>query len=216
VLLDPRHDKVHGGVGTGQQAGHGEEPVHLPGEPLLQHRHAGLHQLGGVEFALVAQDVVLGREDDRGGQPQQVRAAQRGGVGVDAGGGVGNVVVPEPDHGVPAEHELVGGVGVRSGVQVTVGDGVGEHLYRDGRPARRLCALRHDRGEVAAGAVAGDDQRHRAVGQLGQVRGRPAQRRPRVVHSGREAVLRGEPVVHHDHHAARPQRELAAERVEAV
>ena len=60
--------------------------------------------------------------------------------------------------------------------------------------------LRHHRGEVGAGRVAGDGNPVRVAAQLGGVLADPLQRGPAVVHPGRERMLRGEPVVdgHHD------------------
>ena len=71
---------------------------------------------------------------------------------------------------------------------------------RERGPAVVAGQVRHHRGEVAAGRVAGDGDPVRVAAQLGGVLGDPLQRGPAVVHPGRERMLGGEPVVdgHHD------------------
>lgn len=179
----------------------------------MLHRNSCRAELRGVGLTLVAQRIVLGSEDDGGRQAREVGGLQRRRVDVGAGAGVGGVVVPEPDHRVAREQQLVGGVDVAGGVDVGVGDGVDEHLQGDGRATLGVGPLRDDGREVPTGAVPGHDQRHAGSGQVGQAVGDPAQRGPGVVRRGRVRVLRGQPVVDQHHHGVRPDREGAAERV---
>ena len=76
--------------------------------------------------------------------------------------------------------------------------------------------LRHHRGQVAAGRVAGDGDPVRVAAQLGGVLGDPLQRGPAVVHAGRERVLRGQPVVDGHHDGLRADGVCAGDRVVGV
>ena len=60
--------------------------------------------------------------------------------------------------------------------------------------------MRHHRGEVGTGGVAGDGDPVRVAAQLRGVFADPPQRGPAVDHAGRERMLGGQPVVdgHHD------------------
>ena len=129
----------------------------------------------GVQLALVAQHVVLGGDDDGGRQPGQVGGAQRRGIRMQPGRGVGRVVVPEPGHGLAGQQQVVGRILVGRGGEVGVGDGVDQDLGRDGRAAG-AGPPRDDGREVAARAVARDDQRDLRPGDVEQVIRGPAQR----------------------------------------
>ena len=224
-VLDVGHDVQLLVEGGGDQldrllvAGHHqerEEAVHLAGDAVAVDGHAGLLQPVGVRLALVAQHVVLGGQHDGRRQPGEVRRLQRRRVGLGPACRVGQVVVPEPDHRVARQHQLVLVGGVGRVVEVGVGHGVDEGLERDRRTATVARPLGHDRRQVAAGRVTADDDRHVAAGDVGHVLVDPLERGVGVVDGDRVAVLRRQAVVHEDHRAAGAGRELAPERVELV
>ncbi len=192
-----------------------KKPCIWPSKRRLVDADTVLRQPLGVGLALVAQRVVLGREHHGGRQAGEGAGAQRRGVRARAHRRVGRVVIPEPRHRVAAHDQLVGGIEVGVAVQVAVGDRIHEHLQRDLGPGL-AGPLRDDRGEASAGAVAGDDQRHRAARDLLEVRRRPLERRPCVLDRRGVAMLGGEAVVDQDDRAAGPGGEPAGERVELV
>ena len=71
--------------------------------------------------------------------------------------------------------------------------GVEQQLRERGAVAREV--LRDDRREVAARAVAADEQRVRVRAELGGVLLRPAERRDGVVDRGGKGMLRRESIV---------------------
>ena len=172
LAVDRSHDEVEPGGAARQEVAHHEEAVHLTVEAPVLDADAVLRQPLGVGLALVAQRVVLGREHHGGRQAGEGVGAQRRGVRARAHRRVGRVVIPEPRHRVAAHDQLVGGIEVGVRVEVAVGDRIHEHLQRDLGPGL-ASPLRDDRGEAAAGAVAGDDQRHRTARDLLDVRRRP-------------------------------------------
>ena len=215
LAVDRSCDEVESGGAGRQEVAQHQEAVHLALEALVLDAHAVLREPLRVCLALVAQRVVLGGEHHRGRQAGEAPGTQRRGVRARAHRPVGRVVVPEPLHRVAAHEQLVGGIEVGVGVEVAVGHRIHEHLQRDLR-AGRPSALRHDRRQASAGAVAGDDQRHGAARDLLEVRRRPLQRRPRVLDRGREAMLGSEAVVDEHHRAAGLLGQPAPERVELV
>ena len=190
--------------------GQREERVDLVVVAHDRHRHAGLLELRRVRLALGEQRVVAGQEDPRGRQPLVARRPQRSGVRMDTVGRIRHVVVPEPRHVRRVQDEvrlLVLRVVVRR--QIAVDDRVDQDLQRDVRTALTR-PQRHDRREVAARAVAGDDDR------TAELLGRPLGRRVRVVGRRGEAMLRREAVVDADDAGPRLVREVAHSRVPGV
>ena len=192
-----------------------EEAVHLATEALVLDAHPVLGQPPGVGLALVAQYVVLGRQDHGRRQAGEALSAQRRRIRANAHRRVWCVVVPEPRHRVAADDQLVRGIDIRRRVEVAVGDRIHEHLQRDLRAGGRG-ALRHDSCEVPTGAVAGNGQGDRGAGDLLGIRGRPFERRPGIVKRRRVPVFRREPVINQHDCAIRPVGEQARERVELV
>ncbi|MNG16076.1 hypothetical protein D3C84_999570 [compost metagenome] len=68
-------------------------------------------------------------------------------------------MIPEPDHVFLAEQALVGRVEITRCVQIRLGDRVDQNLLCQSRLSAQRCALGDHRGKVAAGTVAGHDQR---------------------------------------------------------
>ncbi len=97
-----------------------------------------------------------------------------------------------------------------------VRDRIDEQLERQRGAAAVARHQRDGRGEVAAGAVAGDDDAARIDAQVCGVRGHPLQRRVAVVQPGRKLVFRREAIVDGHHLAAHAVGERAAGGVVAV
>ena len=76
--------------------------------------------------------------------------------------------------------------------------------------------MRHHRRQVGAGRVTRDGNPIRVAAQRGGVLGGPLQRRPAVVHPGRERVFRGEPVVDGYHDRLGADGVCASDRVVGV
>ena len=193
-----------------------KKPCIWPGDPEAVDGHARGLQGVGVRLALVAQHVVLGGQHDGRREAGEVGGPQRRGVGFGPAGGVREVVVPEPHHRVPRQHQLVLLGGVGGVVEVGVGDRVDQRLERDRRTATVARPLGHDRRQVAAGRVTADDDRHVAPGDVGEVGVDPLEGGVGVVDGDRVAVLRRQAVVDEHDGAAGPRGELAAEGVELV
>ena len=135
---------------------HREEIVDQSVEAHVVHRHTGRLQLVGVRLAFVAQRIELGGQDQRGRQLREVLRVQRRRHRVGSFRGVRQVVVPEPLHAGARQQIAIGVGAVRSRIEVGVGDRIHEQLKRDRGAVSVARHLAHDRGEVAAGAVAAD------------------------------------------------------------
>ncbi|MBP2018155.1 hypothetical protein J2Z79_001554 [Symbiobacterium terraclitae] len=184
--------------------------------PLQRHGVAGLCQLPGVGLALVAQRVELGGDDERRRQVGRVRHLQRRGAPVAVVFVAVDVVVPEPLHHGRGQ-EIVGPVlPVRRGVEAVVGHRVDQHLVCQLRIALLPGHEGDHRGQVAAGAVAGDGDALRVAAEAAGVLGHPGGRGVAVLGRRRELVLRGHPVVHRDHHRPGAVRQQGAGRVDRV
>ena len=157
-------------------------------DPVDRHPRGG--ELVGVRLALVAQRVELGGDDDRARLAGQALGAQRRDPRVLALGLVGDVVGEEPLHRRELEEVALGVLDAARSFGQRVGRRVEQQLHVDDVRAR----LRRDRGEVAAGAVAGDGDAPSAA-ELLTVLADPADRGDHVVGGRGEGVLGREAVV---------------------
>src|SRR5579883_2552079 len=82
---------------------HADEPVNRPVVAGAGHRHAGLAQPGRVRFALVAQRIEFGGDDQRRRQTFQFGGVDWGGVRMRTVLVVAQIMVPEPDHRTPGQ-----------------------------------------------------------------------------------------------------------------
>ncbi len=215
LVVDRLRDEVEPSGAPGHEPDEREEAVQLALEALVLHPDAGCCELLRVKLALVAQDVVLGGQDHRRRQSGQALGAQRRSIWIDPHRGVGCIVVPEPLHRRAADDQLVLRIEIRRPIEVAIGDGVHEHLQRDLR-SRFTRALCDHRGEVASGAVTGDDQWDAPTGDPVEVCSHPLECRPCVAHRSRVSVLGCEPVVHQHNRAVGSVREQARQRVELI
>ena len=164
-------------------------------------------QLLGVRLALVAQRVVTGRDDHRGGQPRVVVGQERRGEGVPRAGLVLDVVPVEPPH-PPGRQEVALGVLRPGGVLAPDVHGrVDEDLVGDLRPAPVAGHERDDRRQVASRGVPRDREALPVRPEVGGVLGEPAGGRVAVLRRRREGALRGEAVLHGGHGATRGARQ---------
>ena len=89
-----------------------------------------------VVLALVAEDVVLRRDHQSGGQTAQIDCPAWRGVWVPAVVQLFDVVFPVPGHLGPGQEVPLGALAVRRVVQIVVGDRIDQHLEGS--------AVRHD------------------------------------------------------------------------
>ena len=202
-------------VGRRHEGVHAEEAVRHALVAMQLDRHVETVQTARVRLAFVAQWVVLAGQHQRGRQAAEVGGVQRRGERV-ARVAVGpEVALPEERHVLGGEQ--VPGREVAVGLRILpgVGDGVHEHLRREGRP--RGAGSQRDGGrEVPAGRVAGDGEAARFPAERTGVLGEPGDRRLAVIERGREGVLRREAVVEADDERAGRVRESSADPVVGV
>ena len=167
-------------------------------------RDAGGHQRRRVAFALVAQDVQLGRDDDGRRQAREVRP-ERIDVRVRAIHGDRRERVPEESHLVTVQAVVVElGVDHRR-----IEGGADQDLRRYRAPGVALAAGHHRR-ELATRRVAGHRDRARAGAA------QPTDSRLDVVERGRKGRLRGAAVAHGQDRPPRGLGEMPAETVVGV
>src|SRR5947209_5832883 len=120
--------------------------------------HAGLHQLAGVGFAFIAQDVTFGSYDQRRRKAFQVlkRSAQRTRAGFGVNRLASTVVAPEPLGGILAEEVPGRKLPARGQVWAASGCGINQDLRRDPSAAALLAHHASRRGHGASGAVTGN------------------------------------------------------------
>ena len=126
------------------------------------------------------------------------------------------VVVPVPAHPGRGQVEALGELGPGAGVAGRVQDRVDEQLEGDRGPAAVAGAEGDHRGQVSAGAVAGDGQPVLGAAQRGRVARRPHGGRVGVLGGGRVRVLGRQPVVDRDDHRRHGRRQGPAQRVVGV
>ena len=156
--LQPAGDLGDGDVGLLQQLAHGEEAVELAGKVPVGHGHAGFLQPRGVFGALVAQGIgARGQHIGRRQAGERFGARGRGLPVIDVGGAV-EIVVAEPfDHGMRQQNAGLG-LAVRGMAHRKIGGGIDQHLAGELRAVAVARGKRHHGGEIAAGAVAADQQ----------------------------------------------------------
>ena len=117
---------------------------------------------------------------------------------VDVGGAV-QIVVAEPfDHGVRQQNAGLG-LAVRGMPHRKIGGGIDQHLAGEFWAVAVARGQRHHGGEIAAGAVAADQQVPGVDAELASVVGNPLRRGDGVIGGGGEFVLRREAVIDGDH-----------------
>ena len=162
-------------------------------------------------------EVVAGGYDVGLGEVGEGFGADWGGVGVGALGGVFEVEVPEPDHGVAGEAAAGAAFGVGWVADgVVVGDGVDEQLGGDRRAAFVADADCGDGGEVGPGAVAGEAEAGGVGAEGWGVGGDPDRCGEGVVGGGGKFVFGGEGVVDGDDDGSGAAADLPAHGVVRV
>ena len=168
---------------------------------------ARLAQPVGHRLALVAQDVELGGQHERGRQAREVVRAQRRGVGLEAVGAV-EVEVPVALHARRGEAVALLEVAVGGRVEAGVADRVDQ---QPGPPPGRAGA-----GRRRARGCRPRCRRPPPPARPSCSSARPVGRGDAVLERGRERVLRREPVADAPHDRARLVGQRAADRVEGV
>ena len=108
------------------------------------------------------------------------------------------IVVAEPlDHGMRQQDAGLG-LAVRGMLHRKIGGGIDQHLAGELWAVAVARGKRHDGGEIAAGAVAADQQLRGVDAELFRVGGNPFRRRDGVVDGGGEFVLGREAVIDRD------------------
>ena len=188
-------------------------------EVMIIHRHALLAQQFRERDALVPQGVILGGYQQGGRQVGGVVGTQGKGP-LQSGivrGLAPQVVVPEPLQQAGGERLPRGFFRIGGPCHtVVVGGGVDQHRADELVPCA-LCQLQAGAaGQVAAGAVSGDDQLAVAGGQLGGALRYPGGGGQAIVLGGGKGVLRRQPVIQRDHRTTAVVRQGAAEGMVAL
>src|SRR5579875_2803150 len=177
---------------------------------------ASFSQFLTVQLTFVAQGVVLGGDDEGGGQAAQVARQQGRGQRVRLILFAIQVMVREPDH-VVFRQKVAGGVLFdRDRVHPEIGGGIDQQLEDKVRASPISRHLGHNGSEIAARAIAADGNVRSVHVQLRRVLRHPLRRRIAIFRRGREFVFGREPVIDGDHDATRSICQAAADAIVCV
>ena len=188
---------------------HTEKAVNHPVITGTDDRNACLGQTAGKSLALVPEGVILGGNYQGRRQPAQVGGLLGRGVGIGSVGVTSQIMVPIPDHSVPAQLVAFGIFNIGHGIEIPLGDRVHQQLEDQGTAAPVAGHQGYGRGQVAAGAVSAGSY----PGWV-HIEGRGVGREPlssgiAVLRRAGELGLRSQPVINGNHHAVGADGQIA-------
>ncbi len=150
------------------------------------------------------------------GQSGQRRRPRGSGIDIGRVEVFAQILAPEPDHGRSRQPMTVGEGQVRGRIEAWLEDRIDQDLRVQRGTTPVACFERHGRSQVAARAVAGDDQAARIAPQLGGVFRDILGCREAVVQRGRIPVFRSAPVRDRHNQGVRGDAQSPAKRVVRV
>jgi len=156
-------DLAHGDVGLVQEPAHREEAVKLTGKVPIGHGNARFLQPLGKFVAFVTQGIAANRKHiGRRQAGERPGTRRRSTPVVDVG--IAEIIVHEPGDDRMRQQDRGFGLAVRRMLSGKIGCGVNQELAREPRPV--FARVQRDYGrEIAAGAVAADEQPARVAAQ---------------------------------------------------